>query len=68
MPDITPIVRALEAELATSPEVIILPAALLRALLKDYRDAADCRARLHGYQQRLSEMVSTVTAWTEVDG
>jgi len=67
MPDVTPIVRALTLA-CTQGEAVTVPTSLLRALLEDYRDAADARARLHGYQQRLSEMVSTATAWTEVDG
>lgn len=67
MPDVTPIVRALTLA-CHEGETVTVPTSLLRALLADYQDAADARERLHGYQQRLSQMVSTATSWAEVDG
>lgn len=67
MPDVTPIVRALTLA-CHEGETVTVPTSLLRALLADYEDAAEARQRLQGYQQRLSQMVSTATFWAEVDG
>lgn len=67
MPDVTPIVRALTLA-CHEGEVVTVPTSLLRTLLADYEDAAEARQRLQGYQQRLSQMVSTATSWAEVDG
>jgi len=68
MMSLPPIARALEAELMTAGDVVVVPAAVLRALLADYEDAADARDRLQGYERRLSQMVTTATSWAEVDG
>lgn len=67
MPDVTPIVRALRLA-CHEGETVTVPTSLLRTLLADYEDAAEARQRLRGYQQRLSQMVSTATSWAEVDG
>lgn len=67
MPDVTPIVRALTLA-CHEGETVTVPTSLLRTLLADYEDAVEARQRLQGYQQRLSQMVSTATSWAEVDG
>jgi hypothetical protein len=62
MPDYDVVIRQLRAALLPAGETINLPTSLLRAVLDDYADAREARARLTGYQERLSAALG-VTSW-----
>lgn len=68
MPDLAPIVRALELACLESGDTVAVPTAVLRALLADHADAVDARDRLRGYQQRIeAAMAPMVTAWAMLE-
>lgn len=64
MPELSPIVRALEAACLDAGDTVNVPTEVMRALLDDYADAADARHRLRGYQARIeAALAPMVTAW-----